>query len=61
MLDQQNYPGPRHAEVSFGEPIDVCEFIQAGRLNFKTGVQPMTALLRQRIHELIKRPAERTG
>ncbi|HKX60897.1 MAG TPA: lysophospholipid acyltransferase family protein [Verrucomicrobiae bacterium] len=55
VLEQQNYPGPRRAEVGFGEPIDVGEFIQAGRLNFKTGVQPMTALLRQRIQELMKR------
>jgi len=55
VLEEQNYPGPRHAEVSFGEPIDVREFIRAKSLNSKTGVQPMTELLRHRIQELMKR------
>jgi len=55
VLERQNYPGPRHAEVSFGEPIDVREFIKGKGLNFKTGVQPMTELLRHRIQELMKR------
>ena len=54
VLEQQNYPGPRQAEVSFGEPIHVREFIEAGHWNFKTGVQPMTELLRHRIQELMK-------
>lgn len=54
VLEQQNYPGPRQAQVSFGEPIDVREFIEAGRWNFKTGVPPMTELLRHRIQELMR-------
>ncbi|MDA0577101.1 MAG: lysophospholipid acyltransferase family protein [Verrucomicrobia bacterium] len=53
VLDQQDYPGPRHAELNFGEPIDVHEFLQAGHLDPKTGVRPMTQLLRHRIQALM--------
>jgi hypothetical protein len=40
----------------FGEPVDVREFLRAASLNSKTGVQPMTELLRHRIQELMARP-----
>jgi 1-acyl-sn-glycerol-3-phosphate acyltransferase len=53
VLEKQNYPAPRDAEVVFGEPIEVRQFLQADNLNVKTGVRPMTQLLRHRIQELM--------
>jgi 1-acyl-sn-glycerol-3-phosphate acyltransferase len=53
VLDQQNYPAGRRAEVRFGEPIDVREFLAAEGMDAKTGVRPMTELLRHRIIALM--------
>jgi len=53
VLEKENYPAARTAEVIFGDPIDVGHFLRAGNLNCKTGVRPMTELLRRRIRELM--------
>ncbi len=52
VLELENYPAPRRAEVSFGEPVDVLRELQERKLNAKTGVRPMTELLRERIQAL---------
>jgi len=53
VLEMENYPAPRRAEVIFGEPIDVLHELQKWKLNTKTGVRPMTGLLRERIQALV--------
>jgi hypothetical protein len=53
VLEQQNYAGPRQAEVTFGEPIDIALFLQANQLTVKSGVPAMTALLHAKIRELL--------
>jgi hypothetical protein len=52
VLELEHYPAPRRAEVIFGEPIDVLEELRAKNLKAKTGVRPMTELLRERIQGL---------
>ena len=52
VLEHEHYPAPRFAEVTFGEPIDVLQVLQERKLNAKTGVRPMTELLRERIQTL---------
>lgn len=54
VLGTGTYPGRRTAEVVFGEPVDVAQFLAAGRLNSKTGVGPLTELLRERIRKLLQ-------
>ena len=44
------------AEILFGSPVDVREFLRVENLNAKTGVRLMTELLRHRIQELMSRP-----
>lgn len=53
VLEQERYPTPRHARVAFGEPIDVLGFLSETGLDAKTGVRPMTELLRRRIEALL--------
>lgn len=52
VLEAEHYPTPRRAAVVFGEPIDVLRVLQERKLNAKTGVPPMTELLRERIQAL---------
>lgn len=49
VLELEHYAAPRRAEVIFGEPVDVLEELQAKKLNGRSGVRPMTELLRERI------------
>jgi 1-acyl-sn-glycerol-3-phosphate acyltransferase len=48
------YPAPRRAEIRFGEPIDVESFLESRRATSKTGVRPVTELLRVQIETLLK-------
>jgi hypothetical protein len=52
VLEHEHYPAPRRAEVIFGEPVDVLHVLQERKLTAKTGVGPMTELLRERIQAL---------
>jgi 1-acyl-sn-glycerol-3-phosphate acyltransferase len=54
VLGLGTYPTPRRAEITFGEPIDVAQFLVANHASAKTGVRPMTELLRARIEQLLK-------
>lgn len=53
LLGKAKHLGKRKAKVVFGEPIDVGVFLEASRLNSKTGVTPLTELIRQRIQEIL--------
>ncbi len=52
VLEHEHYPAPRRAKVVFGEPVDVLQVLQEQKLNAKTGVRPMTELLRGHIQAL---------
>jgi hypothetical protein len=54
VLGDGTYPAPRRAEVVFSEPIGIETFLRDGGLNAKTGVRPLTELLRHRIESLMK-------
>jgi 1-acyl-sn-glycerol-3-phosphate acyltransferase len=58
VLGDGTYPAPRRAEVVFSEPIDVESFLRDNGLNAKSGVRPLTELLRHRIEGLMKRWAQ---
>ena len=49
-----SYPTPRRASVTAGEPIDVSAMLAAGELPRKEGPAKLTALLEQRLTELIR-------
>jgi len=53
VLQTEQYPVERQAEVRFGEPIDAGQFLEQEQLNAKTGVRLMTQLLKLRIKELL--------
>lgn len=53
VTGRDRYPSPRRAKVVFDEPVDVREYLQREGLNAKTGVRPMTELLRRRIQALM--------
>lgn len=55
VIGEGRYPAPRRAEIQFDEPIDAQEFLRAEGLTAKTGVQPLTELLRQRIQGMLSR------
>jgi 1-acyl-sn-glycerol-3-phosphate acyltransferase len=55
ILEKEIYPAPRQADITFGKPIDVADFLDTHHLNVKTGVGPMTELFRQRIQALMGR------
>ena len=57
VLGRGTYPAPRHAEVVFDEPVDVAGFLQAKFLHAKSGIRPLTELLRHRIETLLHRAA----
>jgi 1-acyl-sn-glycerol-3-phosphate acyltransferase len=54
VLGEGSYPAARRAEVAFDEPVDVESFLRDGGLNAKSGVRPLTELLRHRIESLMK-------
>lgn len=47
------YLGKRRAEVRFGEPVDTKAFLKERELNTKSGVEPLTELIRDRIRQLM--------
>jgi 1-acyl-sn-glycerol-3-phosphate acyltransferase len=61
VLERGTYAGPRRAEVTFGEPVDVQDFLAREGLNSKSAVHPMTERLREGIQRLIKSPSDGTG
>jgi len=48
-----SYLGKRKAEVRFGGPVDTKAFLEERNLNSKTGVGPLTELIRERIQKLM--------
>jgi hypothetical protein len=53
ILEVKQYPASRYAQIIFGEPIEVGRFLQQRTVDSKTGVPPMTQLLRHDIMELM--------
>ena len=53
VLEEEEYVGPRCADVSFDEPVDVAAFLESRSLTVKTGVRPLTQWLGERIQALI--------
>ena len=53
LLGFPNYPSPRTARVIAGEPIAVSKMLAAGELPAKGGAAPLTALLEERLAELM--------
>ena len=56
VLGRGTYPAPRRAEILFGKPVDVAAFLQSAQLEAKSGVRPMTELLRHRMEDLLNPP-----
>lgn len=61
VFGQGTYPAPRRAEIHFDEPVDVAAFLEAGNLHAKSGIQPLTELLRHRIEGLMQRAGNGTA
>ena len=55
LLGFPNYPTPRTARVTAGEPIPVSQMLAAGELPAKGGAGELTALLEARLGELLLR------
>lgn len=55
VVGEGTYPAPRRAEVVFGEPVDILAFLRASHLDAKSGIGPLTELLRHRIEALMQR------
>jgi hypothetical protein len=53
LLGFPNYPAPRTARVTAGEPIPVSELLAKGELPAKGGATALTALLEQRLAALL--------
>lgn len=53
LLGFPNYPTPRTARVTAGEPIPVSKMLAAGELPAKGGAGELTALLERRLAELL--------
>ena len=53
LLGKAKHIGKRKAKVVFGEPIDVGSFLEENGYNSKSGVAPLTGLVRECIHELL--------
>ncbi len=53
LLGFPNYPAPRVARVTAGEPIAVSKMLAAGELPAKGGAGDLTALLEKRLSELL--------
>lgn len=60
LLGFPNYPTPRTARVTAGEPIAVSKMLAAGELPAKGGAGELTALLEKRLGELLLNPDQRT-
>ena len=55
VLNKANYPAVRQVHVRFGQPIEVQKFLQDRSLDVKTGVRPMTELLRDTIQSMTEK------
>ena len=55
LIGFPNYPTPRVARVAAGEPVPVSGMLASGELPAKGGAGPLTALLEQRLIELLAR------
>lgn len=53
VLGKARYLGKRKAEIRFDRPIDLAEFLETNQLNGKTGVEPLTNLIQERIQTLL--------
>jgi hypothetical protein len=53
LLGFPTYPAPRVARVAAGEPIPVSRMLAVGELPAKGGAGPLTALLENRLIELL--------
>jgi len=53
VLGKARYLGKRKAEVRFDAPIDIAEFLEANQLDWKTGVDPLTRRIQNRIQALL--------
>jgi 1-acyl-sn-glycerol-3-phosphate acyltransferase len=53
VLGKARHLGKRKAEIHFGEPIDLAAFLAANDLNTKTGIDPLTREIEQRIMGLL--------
>jgi 1-acyl-sn-glycerol-3-phosphate acyltransferase len=58
VLGAGTYPVAREAEVVFGDPIDVEAFLRRENLDSRSGIRPMTELLRHRIEALMHSACE---
>ena len=54
LLGFPNYPTPRSARVTAGEPIAVSDMLARGELPAKGGAPQLTALLEERLAALLK-------
>ena len=53
ILGECTYPSPRTASLVVGEPIDVSARLRSGEWSGKQGVLALTALLEQRLVEML--------
>ena len=53
VLGKGTYPAPMDANVRFGKPIDVAEFMKEHGLDVKSAVNPITRCLSERIQEML--------
>ncbi|MDP6525185.1 MAG: 1-acyl-sn-glycerol-3-phosphate acyltransferase [Kiritimatiellia bacterium] len=53
VLEKGTYPAPMDANVRFGKPIDVAEFMKEHGLDVKSAVNPITRCLSERIQEML--------
>ncbi len=53
LLGKAKHLGMRKAKVVFGEPIDVGSFLEENGYNSKSGVVPLTGLIRERIQKMM--------
>ena len=54
VLGEAVYPSPRDVDVRFSEPIEVNTFLEKNSLNTRNAVGPLTALISERIQNLLQ-------
>ncbi|MEX0325386.1 MAG: lysophospholipid acyltransferase family protein [Puniceicoccaceae bacterium] len=55
MLGKARYLGKRKAEIRFAKPIDLGSFLEQQGLNAKSGIDPLTREIEDRIMQLLAR------
>jgi 1-acyl-sn-glycerol-3-phosphate acyltransferase len=53
VLGKAQYLGTRRADIRFGDPIDIASFLEVNGLNSKTGIEPLTREIEQKIIDLM--------